>query len=167
MARRTKAERKQHRQELKQKLRKVVKKIGNFAEGAALLPFVPLMNAKIKKAGQTPARKITDKAKQVFDIIHGSNLMEQENVIEDIASIVKAVVKFFQGRRDELKAKKEAGEELTDGEQNTIDHVDGVENAIKDEAIGVVTEKAKSTLSNPLVLIGGAAVVLFFVMRKK
>jgi len=168
---RSKAERKAHRQEVKKKIvgavKKAVGKVSQFVEGSVLLPFVPLMNAKIRKAGQTPANKIVDKAVQVHAIIKGQNFDERENVIEDVASIIKAVVKFFQGRRDELKAKKEAGEELTDGEQKTVDHVDAVENAVVEAAVGEVKDKAKSYFSNPLLIVGVVVVVGFLALRKK
>ena len=130
------------------------------------MPFVPLMNAKIKQAGQTPKTKIIEKAQQVYSIIKSEGNLEQENVIEDVTSIIQAVVKFFQGRRDRLEAKKEAGQELTEGEEKTIDHVNGIEEAVKDQASGLIKEKAKSYFSNPLVLVG-AAVIVFLVVRKK
>lgn len=158
-----KAERKARRQKIvkgvKKAVNKVAKAVGGVAVGAPLLPFVPMINAAIKKEGQEPEKNIIDKAKQFSRLVlkKGSLEPERENVIEDITSIISGIVKFFQGKRDRLKEKEAAGEELTAGEENTVDAVDAIEkgakDAVEDEVESEVGEKVVSFIKKPVNMI--------------
>jgi len=172
----TKAERKAKRKEFFNKAKAAVKKVASApakaAVFAATIPFKPVMVSMLKKRGITPEKKQSELVKQFFNNVIQKDSLEsgQENLVEDVVEIVKAVVGFFKGKKDRLKAKEEAGEELTEGEKNLVDNVDAIEQAAKEEIKeGIKTEAGKkvvSTFSNPIVLIGIAAAAYFVIKRK-
>lgn len=174
-----KAERKERRQKIvkgvKKAVNKVAKAVGGVALGAPLLPFIPMINAAIKKEGQKPESNVIDKAKQFSRLVlkKGSLEPERENVIEDITSIISGIVKFFQGKRDRLKEKEAAGEELTAGEENTVDAVDAIENgardAVQDGVEADIGEKVVSFIKKPvnMILVGVLFIGGIYYVSKK
>lgn len=170
----TKAERKARRKKIidgaKKAVKKVAKVAGTAAVTAPLLPFAPMMNAAIKKAGATPKKNMLDKAKQFHSLIIKKEKFESENIVDDIVDIVKSIVGFFKNKKDRLAAKEEAGEPLTEAEKNTLTAVEAVEEGVKSAATDQVEEnigeKVMEYAKNPIVLLGIAAVVYFGFIKK-
>ena len=153
-------------------VKKVASAPAKAAVFAATIPFKPMMVSMLKQRGITPEKKQSDLVRQFFNNVIQKNSLEsgEENLVDDIVEIVKSVVSFFKNKKDRLKAKQEAGEELTEGEKNLVDNVDAIEQAAKEEIKeGIKTEVAKkavTTFSNPIVLIGIAAAAYFAIKRK-
>ena len=142
------------------------------AQFVATLPFRPMMISILKKRGIAPKDKQSELVDQFFKNVIKKQSLEsgEEYLVEDIVSIVKAVVTFFKDKKDRLEAKEASGETLTEGEQNTLDHTRAIEKAasaaIKEEVKTGAARKVVTTFSNPVVLIGIAAAA-YFVIKKK
>lgn len=125
----------------------------------------PKMISILKKRGITPKKKHSELVQQFKEEFESS----EEYFVADIVSIVKAVITFFKDKKDRLEAKEAAGEKLTQGEQNTLDHTRAIEQAagtaIRQEVTERVQQKAGKIALNPIVLIGVAAVA-FVALRK-
>lgn len=154
----------------------VLKAPAQAAQFVATIPFRPMMVSILKQRGISPKDKQSELVEQFFKNVIKKQSLEQgeEYLVEDIVSIVKAVVSFFKDKKDRLEAKVAAGEALTEGEQNTLDHTRAIEKVaketisqeIKTNVEQKVGKKVVSTFSNPVVLIGIAAAA-YFVIKKK
>ena len=180
MAKRTKAERKAKRKAFFAKAKKAVAKAATAPAKAAIfaatIPFRPMMVSILKKRGAEPKKKQSELVEQFYKNVvkkesFESEYLEQENLVEDIAEIVKAVVSFFKGRKERLKEKEAAGEELTEGEKNFVDNVEGIEkaatDAIKEDVKENVGKKVVETATNPLFLIAVAFGLYYLFKGKK
>ena len=153
-------------------IRQVAQAPAQAAQFVATIPFRPMMISILKKRGITPKDKQSELVEQFFKNVIKKQSLEsgEEYLVEDIVSIVKAVVSFFKDKKDRLEAKQAAGEPLTEGEQNTLDHTRAIEQAastaIRQEVTERVQQKAGKIALNPIVLIGVAAIA-FVALKKK
>lgn len=142
------------------------------AQFVATLPFRPMMISILKKRGISPKDKQSELVDQFFKNVIKKQSLEagEEYLVEDIVSIVKAVVTFFKDKKDRLEAKQASGETLSEGEQNTLDHTRAIEKAastaIKEEVTQRVQQKAGKIATSPIVLIGVAAAAYFLIKKK-
>lgn len=153
-------------------IKKVAQAPAKAAQFVATIPFRPMMISILKKRGITPKDKQSELVEQFFKNVIKKQSLEsgEEFLVEDIVSIVKAVVSFFKDKKDRLEAKEAAGEELTEGEKNTLEHTRAIEQAagqaIKQEVVTSVQQKVGKFALNPIVLVGIAAVAVVALRNK-
>ena len=174
MAKRTKAQRKAKRKERREKVKKALKKVAQApakaAEFAATIPFRPAMIAILKKRGITPKKKQSELTKQFFQLVIQNKSFEEENFVDAIADVVKAVVNFFRNRKETIRQKEAAGEQISEGEKNTAELVEEVERQAADVIrTGVeenVGQKVVKFITSPIG-IGVIGVGLYFAFKPK
>jgi len=153
----TKAERKERRKKILKKVGKAIKKVAlapaKAASFAALIPFQPMLKAAVKKKGIEPKKKLSELAKQFHSVVLQGKNFEEENLIEDIASIVKGIISFFQSKKKVLEEKKAAGEELSEGEENTLDTVSAIEKQVQDTVVDGAKSSIGDFVTSPMGLI--------------
>jgi hypothetical protein len=154
-------------QQLKGKIVATVKKVGAVAADAALIPIFPLlvvMKKMLKDKGIKHPSDNTGTVKafhQTFIKPRKSFDSQRSNLIEDVFSIVKDVIKFFAAAKKKKDAGKADKEELI---------AVGLANKIATTPAPAEPKTAAVSLSSNknLMIIGGLAViVIVFVMMKK
>lgn len=156
-------------QQLKGKIVATVKKVGAVAADAALIPIFPLLLAMKKmlkdKGIQHPSDNTgTVKAfHQTFIKPRKSFDAQRSNLIDDVFSIVKDIIKFFADSKKKKDAGKADAEELKAvALANTIATTPAPAPAEpKTAAVSLGSNK------NLLIIGGLAVVVIVFVMMKK
>lgn len=139
-----------------------VKKIANAGGTAALLPFVAMMNKAIKNKGETPEKDLIKKAKQFQKLIMNRNFQdkdglgfdsseyfEENNLIEDVTSLVKDIVSFIK----KLDAKKKSGEATPEELEELEAAEKGIEKAVNDERGASIGDTVAGIASNPINLL--------------
>lgn len=167
------------------KVKKAVKGVANGIVFAPLIPFRGFMEKQLNKAGVKPKDKMSDLVEQFFNTIikkkgganfAGDECFEhsfeiQENLVEDIVSVVKSIVDFFKNSKN----KRDKGEatELEKEAAKEGDDVDEATKLVKEEKTTVLgkifgTDKlfdvgvapSVSAPSNKMLIIGAVVVGL-------
>ncbi len=175
MAKRTKAERKARRQQIKERIKKGVKAVGNAAIFAPLLPFKPAIHTAVKRTGVEPEKRLPKLVEQFrervlkkekydneyFDYTGNYDTIHSENLIDDAGSIVKVIIDWIRG----IKKKKEDGKKLTELEDKIATHAEDVEEVVREEAKDGIEEKIGEKVTSPvgiLVMVG----IAYFLLKK-
>jgi hypothetical protein len=176
MAKRTKAERKERRQKIKERIKKGIKAVGNAAIFAPLLPFKPAIHTAVKRTGVEPEKrlpKLVDQFKErvlkkerydneFFDYTGYYDQIHSENLIDDAGSIVKIIIDWVKG----IKKKKDDGKKLTELEDKIATHAEDVEEVMKEGVKDDVEEKIGEKVTSPVGLLVIAAVIYFGFIKK-
>lgn len=153
--------------DFKRKVKATVKKIGAVAGDAVLIPIFPFiigMKKMLKEKGIKHPSDNTGTVKAFYETFvkpKKSFDAQRSNLVDDLFTIVKDIVKFFA----DAKKKKDAG-------KADKDELKAVEIAMKVANTPAPVEPKKAAVSlgsnKNLLIIGGlAVVVVVFVMMKK
>lgn len=154
-------------EQLKGKIVATVKKVGAVAGDAALIPIFPLLLAMKKMLKDKGIKHPSDNTgtvkafHQTFIKPRKSFDAQRSNLIDDVFSIVKDIIKFF----GDAKKKKDAGK----ADKEELKAVELANKIATTPAPAEPKTAAVSLGSNKnLLIIGGlAVVVIVFVMMKK
>lgn len=165
---------KKKREKIKEGLKKIAKKTTGTVVLAPILPFLPAIKKRLDKENISYKDNIDAVLKFYKHIIKKENFdldftydeFNVEPVL--ITTAVTAILTFFK----EILKKKQRGEKLTPEEEllyeSSKEHLEKIDDYIKkSEKLQDEQEKEEKGMPLfPIILIGGAAIALFFFLKK-
>jgi len=161
--------------------KKVIKKAGNVAVFAPLIPFKSILQKILSKKGiNTKNMSLPELAKQFHNKIVApkNNLQpipeylnfESDNLIEESIPLVTAIIKYIKELRDEYKAGKKIDADSTQLAKATVTIEKKLtEKAVKEaqtQTTKIVGGDIKAPKNNNIVMFAIIGIVGFFLLKK-